>query len=130
MIKQLFLFISIAFGIMFFGNIAHSEDTHPIISIEQKIIDFGTVIQGENLTKQIKVINSGSRPLKISNVRGSCGLMVTAFPRQDIAPGESGIISFKYDTSRLGEFERNITIHSNSEENSVKIIVKGIIKKK
>lgn len=124
------MFISIAFGITFFGNIAHSEDTYPIISLEQKIIDFGTVVQGENLTKQIKVSNNGNRSLKISNVRGSCGLMVTAFPRQDIAPGESGIISFRYDTSRLGEFERNITIHSNSEENSVKIIVKGIIKKK
>jgi hypothetical protein len=128
--KQLFFLSLIVIGMSFFGNNAHSDDTYPIISIEQKVIDFGIVKQGENLTKQVKVSNTGSRSLKISNVRGSCGLMVTAFPRQDIAPGESGIISFKYDTSRIGEFERNITIHSNSEENSVKIIVKGIIKKK
>ncbi len=97
----------------------------PVISLPDSVIDFGDVIQGENLSKQIKVTNTGIRALKISNVRGSCGLAVISFPRQEIAPGESGTIHFRYDTSRLGNFERILTIHSNSAENTVKIIVKG-----
>lgn len=114
----------------FFAEASAVKPDEPIIQIEDTVIVFEAFYGGKNIDKQIKVTNAGTRELRISNVRGSCGLMVTAFPRQDIAPGESGIISFRYDTSRLGEFERNITIHSNSEENTVKIIVKGIIKKK
>ncbi|MBS4012628.1 MAG: DUF1573 domain-containing protein [Bacteroidetes bacterium] len=106
-------------------GVVNENHVEPIITVSESIIDFGIANQGENLSRQIKVTNTGTRALKISNVRGSCGLAVVSFPRQEIKPGESGVIHFRYDSSRIGDFERILTIHSNSAENTVKIKVKG-----
>ena len=104
-----------------FGNITDE----PIIHIEDTIIVFEPVYKGEVLNKQIKVTNTGTRELRISNVRGSCGLRVLSFPRQEVKTGDSAYINIRYDTSRVGAFERILTIHTNCAKNTVKIKVKG-----
>ncbi len=104
----------------------HSNDS-PVIFVKDTIVDFKTVNQGDKINSQIEVINKGNRKLRISNVRGGCGLMVVSYPREDIAPGDTAAINIKYDSSRLGIFERYLTIHSNSENNTLKIRIRGEI---
>ncbi len=106
-------------------NATYSSSYKPIIFVKDTLVDFKTVKQGESATGQIVVSNKGERDLRISNVRGSCGLIVLNFPRSEVKPGESNIINIRYDTSRLGVFKRVLVIHSNSEKNSLKIKVKG-----
>lgn len=108
-------------------NINANNAEEPVIFVEDSVINFGKVIHGDKLTKEISVVNKGERVLRIANVRGSCGLMVVSYPRQEIAPGESAIITIKYDTSRIGKFERILTIHSNSSHNTIRLRITGEI---
>lgn len=122
--SALFLLFVAYQGIGLYGIESSGHDS-PIIHLEDSIIVFEAVYTGENVDKQIKVTNTGTRELRISNVRGSCGLRVLAFPRQEIKPGESAYINIRYDTSRIGNFERILTIHSNAAKHTLKLHIRG-----
>jgi len=60
--------------------------------------DFGTLEEGEKVEHVFKFENTSTNPLTISNARGSCGCTVPEWPREPIAPGESGEIKVKFDS--------------------------------
>ena len=96
------------------------------ISFEKEIHDFGTFEQNGNGTYEFKFTNSGDAPLIISNSKGSCGCTVPVWPKEPIAPGESNVIKVKYDTKRIGAFNKSITITSNAKNDATKVIrIKG-----
>ena len=70
--------------------------------------------------------NTGNAPLIISNAKGSCGCTVPEWPKEPIAPGAKASIKVKYDTSRQGVINKNVTITSNAVNAAEKIIyIKG-----
>ncbi|MFW5757521.1 MAG: DUF1573 domain-containing protein [Bacteroidota bacterium] len=91
----------------------------------EKCIDFGFLQRKQSMNYTLQIKNQSDIPLKISNVRGSCGLSVPSYPRKTIAAGQQNKIKIRYDTSRLGRFTRNLTIHSNSEKNITIICITG-----
>ncbi len=108
-------------------NKAVEEPAHPIIKVETKIIEYDTIFQNSNTTKRIKVVNEGSIPLKIYNVRSSCGVSVPSWPRNPIEPGDSANIQMRYNSSNLGPINRKLIIHSNSPENTKVIKITGYV---
>ena len=79
------------------------------ISFEKEIHDFGTFEQHGNGTYEFKFTNTGDAPLIISNSKGSCGCTVPVWPKEPIAPGASNVIKVKYDTKRVGAFNKSVT---------------------
>jgi hypothetical protein len=71
------------------------------------------------------VINKSDVTLLISNVRGSCGLSVPVWPRDEIHPGESGTVQIRFDSERIGVINRNLIIHSNTFSGSTVLKVVG-----
>lgn len=57
--------------------------------------------------------NTGKTPIIISNVQTSCGCTTAEKPTEPIEPGKSSKISVKYDTKRVGEFTKTITVTTN-----------------
>ena len=56
------------------------------------------------------------------------GCLVARFPKEPIKPGASGVIAVHYSTDRVGHFEKQITITSNSIDGPTKILkIKGDI---
>jgi hypothetical protein len=45
--------------------------------------------------------NTGSTPLVISNVRGSCGCTVTDYTKEPIAPGKTGNVKATFNAAAL-----------------------------
>ena len=43
-----------------------------------------------------------------------CGCTVPQWPREEIAPGETGEIKVRYDTKRIGMINKTVTIQSNA----------------
>ena len=74
----------------------------------------GAIQQGTQGNYSIRIQNQSQEPLLLSNVRGSCGLSVPSWPGNPIEPGQEATIQIRYDTSRLGSVNRNLTIHSNA----------------
>lgn len=98
------------------------------IQFEKEVHDFGNVKQGGDATTEFKFTNTGTEPLIISNAKGSCGCTVPEWPREPIAPGQSGAIKVKYDSKRVGPINKSVTITSNANNGAQKIIrIKGHI---
>ena len=79
------------------------------ISFEKEIHDFGTFEQHGDGNYEFKFTNTGDAPLIISNSKGSCGCTVPVWPKEPIAPGASNVIKVKYDTKRIGAFNKSLT---------------------
>ncbi|NRB60896.1 MAG: DUF1573 domain-containing protein [Winogradskyella sp.] len=98
-----------------------------IIKFETEIINYGTVEQYSDGTKVFTFINEGDAPLTITNVKTSCGCTVPSYSKTPILPGETGGINIKYDTKRLGNFTKTITVMSNAQEGNKILKIKGKI---
>jgi hypothetical protein len=95
--------------------------------------DFGTVKDGEKVTKIFKFKNEGSEPLVISNAVGSCGCTVPDWPKNAIAPGNSGEIKVVFDSAGKGTPEGNrqsktVDITANTDPAVTNIRIFGTVK--
>ncbi len=101
--------------------------THPLLKTDKDTIQYDTIIQHSNTSKVITVSNKGGAPLKIYNVRSSCGVSVPSWQRLPINPGENGYIRFSYNSSYPGNIDHKLIIHSNCPENTKIINLIGFI---
>ena len=97
------------------------------LTIEKDTLDYGTIQKSSNGERFISVKNTGKKPLIITNCDGSCGCTVPTCPQTAIAPGESSQIKIKYDTSRVGTFNKTVTIKSNAVNHKVYLKVIGTV---
>jgi len=97
----------------------------PEIVFENETIDFGTIAQGADGNRVFKFKNTGKEPLILTNVRASCGCTTPNWTRSPIAPGQTGEIAVHYDTNRMGQFTKTITVQSNAKSSTKVITIKG-----
>lgn len=101
----------------------------PAFQFEVETIDYGKIEKGSNGVRVFRFTNIGNTPLIIEQVKGSCGCTVPTKPEAPIMPGETGEISVKYDTNRVGGFSKTVTITSNATEPVKRVKIKGIVLK-
>ena len=98
----------------------------PEISIDKTVHDYGTIQQGADGTCEFTVTNTGTEPLIISKCKGSCGCTVPKCDATPVLPGETSIITVKYDTKRVGPINKAVTITSNAvNEPTLVVRIKG-----
>ena len=61
--------------------------------------DFGTVVFGEKVKIVFNFINSGDKPLYISNVRPGCGCTLADYTKSAVLPGQQGQVVAEYDSN-------------------------------
>jgi hypothetical protein len=138
--KKLIATVALFLGIGFSASaqeagavVPNIDPNAPEMKFEQEILDYGTVKFDANGVREFKVKNVGKSPLTISNVQGQCGCTATTiegkpgWPQEPILPGKTASIKVKYDTKRVGPFEKKITITSNSKEPTKEIKIKGVV---
>jgi Protein of unknown function (DUF1573) len=96
----------------------------PVMSFEKTEIDYSNVVQNSDGMRLFKFKNTGTEPLVIKNARGSCGCTVPKWPNDPIKPGQTAVIEVKYDTNRLGVFNKTITVDTNEAAGSNSHIIK------
>ena len=101
------------------------NENGPIMQFETKTVDYGTIEQHSDPLRVIKFTNVGKEPLIIKNARGSCGCTVPTWPKEAIAPGETGEIKVRYATNRLNKFTKSITLTTNEANPTRKLTIKG-----
>lgn len=130
------MILSLAFVTGMFA-MAQAQDAVPvtatptgnaIITMDKEVHDYGTIPFGGDGTCEFKVTNTGVDPLILSKCKGSCGCTVPKCDPNPILPGQSSIISVKYDTKRSGPINKSVTINSNASNEPVKVIrIKGTV---
>ncbi|WP_298900159.1 DUF1573 domain-containing protein [uncultured Psychroserpens sp.] len=98
-----------------------------VIKFKTETVDYGTITQNSDGTRLFSFTNTGDAPLLITKVKTSCGCTVPSYSKTPIMPGESGELSIKYDTKRLGAFTKTITVTSNAEGGNKILKIKGNI---
>lgn len=98
----------------------------PVMTFESMIVDYGDIVQNSEPLRVLKFTNTGTEPLVVSNARGSCGCTVPTWPKQPIMPGESSQLEIRYDTKRLGNINKTVTITTNEggEAHVIKVVGK------
>lgn len=98
------------------------------MTFETLVIDYGTVEYNSNGEREFKFKNTGNEPLIITSANGSCTCTVGSYPKDPVKPGETAIIKVKYDTKRVGNFEKTVTVVSNASNATVFLKIKGTVK--
>src|SRR6202049_5096318 len=76
---------------------------------------FNSKPQDKEVVAKYKFTNAGPIPIKIQNVRTSCGCTTAALSKTDYAPGESGEIAANFKFSgRTGRQEKAITVDTTA----------------
>ena len=79
------------------------------------------------VTAVFELQNKGSRKLRISDVKVSCGCTSVDFPRNDIPGGEKFQLKMTYDARQLGHFQKQAAIYSNGSDKPVLLTMKGVV---
>lgn len=86
----------------------------PIVVIESNNIDLGTIVQGDQVKKIIKIKNIGDSNLKLEKISTSCGCTVVNIESKIISPGKSVEMTIIFDSSRFtGDVNKHIYITTN-----------------
>jgi hypothetical protein len=76
--------------------------------------DFGRVERGTVVEQAFRLENAGDAPLRIENVKGSCGCMVGLPSGHEVPGGGAGTVTVRLDTARLsGRVTRTVTVYTN-----------------
>lgn len=97
----------------------------PEITFVKNLHDFGEIPNKGDGTYEFEFKNTGKEPLTITNVRTSCGCTTPFWPKEPINKGKTGVIKVKYDTKRVGNFTKTITVTSNAKNSTEVLTIKG-----
>ena len=93
----------------------------------EKTFDFGTVKEEEGpIIHEFAFINKGMEPVKILNVKASCGCTTPDWSKDPIQPGQNGFIQAQYNPqNRPGEFNKSLTVTTDAGSAPVRLYIKG-----
>ncbi len=92
--------------------------------------NFGSQESGADISYDFEFVNTGKADLVITNVSTSCGCTTPQWTRQPIKSKEKGVITVKYDSSRIGQFSKTITVYSNASNSPVVLQIRGNVNSK
>ena len=101
----------------------------PVMTFVETVVDYGTIQQGSDPLRKFTFANTGTEPLVIKHARGSCGCTVPTYPKEPILPGEEAVIEVRYDTKRVGPFEKTVTLTTNEVGEKRVLKIKGKVLK-
>jgi hypothetical protein len=98
------------------------------MTFEETVHEFGTVLEGKQVEHVFKFKNTGKVPLLISDSKTTCGCTVPNFPKDPIAPGESGEVSVKFNTAgKKKEQNKPISLIANTYPARTVIYMQGYV---
>lgn len=111
--------LSLILSMMVIGlasSIAQESDAKMVFDYET--FDYGTIMQDmeeKNGDSYFTFTNAGTEPLIITAAKGSCGCTTPDAPlNKPFMPGEKGKIKVHYDTKRVGNFAKQVTLTTNA----------------
>src|SRR5258708_3114371 len=101
----------------------------PALQMETIAIDFGKIRQGNVLTREITIKNTGAKELQIKSVQGNCSCITATVEPLKINPGEEGKLTVSLNTTvRTGIQQKAVTVYSNDPREPVqRVTVLGYV---
>ena len=98
----------------------------PNIEMLETSYDFGEMQQGESVTHDFILKNTGDADLIITAAKGSCGCTVPEWPKTPIAKGEEAAIKVTFNSAgRSGKQNKTVTLVTNAIPNTKVLTING-----
>jgi hypothetical protein len=98
----------------------------PNIEMLETSYNFGEIQQGESVTHDFILKNTGDADLIISAAKGSCGCTVPEWPKTPIAKGEDAVIKVTFNSSgKSGKQNKTVTLVTNAIPNTKVLTING-----
>lgn len=115
---------NILFILALLSSISLSAQELKNLTFEEPSHEFGAIKEVDGPAEFDFVFkNTGTDPIKILNVRASCGCTTPAWTREEVAPGQNGFIKASYNPrNRPGPFHKTLTVTTSAAQNSTIIL--------
>lgn len=123
----LLVLLTFPFSLSGAGDPAGIREKYPCAVTDTSLVDFGKVELGKPVNGRVGITNVGTLDLLIAKARSSCGLLIQTWPDYAVKTGETVFLHYRFDSQRLGMFERLITIHTNAWQKDLIVRVRGEI---
>ena len=123
--KRVFICFILA---MLTTSLAAQEKVGPKMTFDSATHNFGDVERkGGDLGKEFRFVNDGDEPLVIKKITESCSCTTVNYSRKPVMPGQSGVISIKYEPHKVeeGVFNRVIQIYTNASNKARTLAIQG-----
>lgn len=116
----MFSIVTIAGGLI--SAVAFAQIEAGTIHLNTTTIHYGLIKKDSDPFRKFIVTNVGKFPLTISSCSATCGCTVPNCPQEPIPSGKSALIRVRYNTGRVGPFEKKVTVYSNDQKNPVTVL--------
>ncbi len=108
------------------SQLAFAQVNNAIV-FDKMIHDFGNVNEESNEVSCVFTFkNISDQPIKILRVETSCGCTTPQYSKEEINPGDSGIIKAVYGTrGRPNSFNKNLYVHFSNSATFQTLVIKG-----
>ncbi|XOV90909.1 MAG: DUF1573 domain-containing protein [Bacteroidota bacterium] len=92
--------------------------------------DFGEVAEdGGPIDYSFSFKNTGNQPVKIIQVKASCGCTTPGWTKELIMPGDTGFVKAQYNPrNRPGQFRKSLQVTSNAVGGNNTLFIEGYVK--
>ena len=101
-------------------NMAMDTANFTTIKWLDSIVHFGSINMGESITIRFKCLNTGTKPLLITNAKPGCGCTIADFTKEPILPGATGEVTAAFDSKKVHapEVRKTIIVTTNTLNNT------------
>ena len=97
------------------------------LTVDKDTVECGSVPYDTPVTATFELRNKGSRKLKITDVRVSCGCTKVEYPQHDVAGGDKFEVKLTFDARQLGHFYKQAAIYSNGSAEPTYLTMRGVV---
>ncbi len=90
--------------------------------------NFGEVMQGEVIKVRFEIKNTGKVPLKLFDVKPSCGCTLADYCKDAVDPGKTAWVDAEVDTKEQnGEIFKKVTVFANTKPTDIPLVITGTV---
>jgi len=100
----------------------------PVISFNKEVHDFGTIENGTPVETVFQYTNTGNSMLVVSNVKSTCGCTVPSDYTREVAPGETGQFTVKFNGKGNGnKVTKAVTMTTNTAKGNEQVKITAFV---
>lgn len=99
----------------------------PVLKLDKVEHDFGTIMNGTPVETIFKYTNTGNSMLVVSNIKSTCGCTVPSNYTKEVAPGETGQFTVKFNGKGNGKVSKSLTMTTNTEQGTQVVKISAMV---
>jgi hypothetical protein len=99
------------------------------VVVDQPVHDFGSVERGTPVEHVFRLRNTGTAPMRVDHVKGTCACTVGVATGEPIAPGDEAWVTVRLETDRLaGKTTKIATVYTNDPDTpTIPVTLRGAV---